>query len=187
MKKIILSIIAILPLWVTAQSTVNPDTVCYQTPGSTYSVVNDPANTYNWTVASPGTITSGQGTSAIVVDWSSASPGLINNAITVTATNQFGCDTVVTLNVFILNIIPTFTAQASCVDAGCITLVGTPSGGIFTGTGVTGQYQFCPSIAGVGSHTITYSYSFAGCTWTTTGSGPFVVNPLPNISPISHN
>jgi hypothetical protein len=187
MKKLILSLLAILPLFAAAQSTTNPDTVCYQTPGSTYSVVNDPNNTYTWTVAAPGTITSGQGTNAIVVDWSSAAPGLITNAITVRAVNQFGCDTTVSINVFILNIVPTFTAQASCVDAGCIALVGTPAGGIFTGPGVTGQYEFCPSIAGVGSHTLTYTYSFAGCTWTTTGTGPFVVNPLPNISPISHN
>jgi hypothetical protein len=187
MKKLLLTFVALIPFLAFSQSTTNPDTVCYQTPGSTYSVTSDPGVIYNWTIASPGTITSGQGTNSIVVDWSTASPGLIANGVTVTITNQFGCDTLTRLDVFILNIVPTFTAQASCVDGGCIPLTGTPSGGVFTGTGVTGQYQFCPSIAGVGSHTITYAYSFAGCTFTTTGSGPFVVNPLPSISPISHN
>ena len=187
MKKILLLILMLIPFMGMAQLTTNPDTVCYQTPGSTYSVTSDPGVTYNWVIASPGTITSGQGTGSIVVDWSAAAPGLINNAVTVTITNQFGCDTLATLDVFILNIVPTFVAQTACLDEPCIPLVGTPTGGVFTGPGVTGTYDFCPSIAGVGSHTLTYTYTFAGCTFTTTGSGPFVVNPLPSISPISHN
>jgi hypothetical protein len=187
MKKLIAILLAFAPLALMAQSTVSPDTVCYQSSGSTYSVTSDPGVTYSWQVASPGVITAGQGTSSIVVDWSTASPGLIPNAVTVTVTNSTGCDTLAVLDVFILQIVPTFTAQASCVDGPCIPLTGTPSGGVFTGAGVSGQYQFCPSVAGVGSHTITYAYTFAGCTFTTTGSGPFVVNPLPSISPISHN
>lgn len=185
MKKL-LFFIALIPFIASAQSTTNPDTVCYQTPGSTYSVTSDPGVTYNWTVASPGTITSGQGTSNIIVDWSTANPGFIPNAVSVTVTSQAGCDTSTTIDVFILNIVPSFTSQASCVDAGCISLTGTPLGGVFTGPGVSGN-QFCPSVAGVGSHTLTYTYSQSGCTFTTTGSGPFVVNPLPTISQISHN
>lgn len=187
MKKLLLILFMILPFIGISQSTSNPDTVCYQTPGSTYSVVSDPGVTYNWTVASPGVITSGQGSNNIIVDWSAAGPGLINNAVTVTATNSFGCDTTTVVSVFIYNIPPTFTAQNSCLNAGCIPLVGTPSGGVFTGPGVTGTYQFCPNIAGVGSHTITYTYTLGGCVFTTTGSGPFVVNPVPTITPISHN
>ena len=187
MRFLFLFSILLIPFLASAQSTVNPDTVCYQTPGSTYSVTSDPGVTYNWILAAPGTITSGQGTSAIVANWSSASPGLIPNAVRVVVTNGNGCDTAVNLDVFILNIVPTFTAQASCVDGNCIPLTGTPTGGVFTGPGVSGQYQFCPSVAGTGSHTLTYTYQFAGCTFTTTGSGPFVVNPLPTISLIQHN
>lgn len=187
MKKLLFVLFMALPFLGFSQSTTNPDTVCYQTPGSTYSVTSDPGVTYNWTVASPGVITSGQGSNNIVVDWSTAAPGMINNAVSVTITSQFGCDTSTTINVYILNIVPTFTAQASCVDAGCIPLNGTPAGGVFTGPGVSGQYQFCPDVAGVGSHTLTYTYTQNGCTFTTTGTGPFVVNPLPTISPISHN
>lgn len=187
MKKIILYLLALLPLAAFSQSTVSPDTVCYGASGSTYSVTSDPGVTYAWTVTAPGTITSGQGTNAIVVSWANASPGLIANGVSVTVTNSFGCDTLVRLDVFILRIQPTFTAQPSCVDGSCIPLTGTPSGGVFTGTGVSGQYQFCPSVAGVGSHTLTYAYTLAGCTFTTTGSAPFVVNPLPTITPITHN
>lgn len=187
MKQLRLIALLILPLASMAQTTTNPDTVCFGSSGSSYSVTSDPNVTYAWTVASPGTITSGQGTGSIMVSWASAQPGLIPNAVTVTVTNQWGCDTLVNLDVFILQIVPVFTATASCVDGACIPLTATPSGGIFTGPGVTGQYQFCPSLAGVGSHTLTYAYTFAGCTFTSTGSGPFVVNPLPTISPISHN
>lgn len=192
MKKLLILSIVLVPFLGMAQSTTNPDTVCYQTPGSTYTVTSDPGNTYTWTVASPGVITSGQGTPSIVVDWSTANPGLISNAVTVTVATPFGCDTSTTIDVFILNIVPTFTPTPLCVNAGCIPIVGTPAGGVFTGTGVSGpnasgSYEFCPGIAGVGSHTVTYAYTLAGCTFTTTGTGPFVVNPLPTISPISHN
>lgn len=187
MKKLLLLLLMAIPFMSLAQSTTNPDTVCYQASGSTYTVTSDPGNTYSWTVASPGVITAGQGTPSITVDWSTANPGLISNAVTVTVATPFGCDTSTTIDVFILNIVPTFTPTPLCVDAGCIPLTGTPAGGVFTGPGVTGTYQFCPGIAGVGSHTLTYTYTQNGCTFTTTGTGPFVVNPLPTISPISHN
>jgi hypothetical protein len=48
-------------------------------------------------------------------------------------------------------------------------LAGTPSGGTFTGSGVSqsgGNYYFTPSVAGAGTHTI--SYSVSGCNATTT-------------------
>ncbi|MCQ2605697.1 MAG: glycosyl hydrolase family 8 [Bacteroidales bacterium] len=56
--------------------------------------------------------------------------------------------------------------DAQCVDAADLTLsvTATPVGGIgtFSGEGVTGT-TFSPSKAGVGSHTITYSYEVNGC------------------------
>ena len=75
-------------------TTLNPDTVCYQTNGSIYQVTNTPGYTYTWNVAAPGVITSGQGTNQIGVNWSAAAPGLINNAVTVTATNASGSNTI---------------------------------------------------------------------------------------------
>lgn len=44
-----------------------------------------------------------------------------------------------------------------CADAQSVTLTGTPSGGSFSGSGISGS-QFNPSTAGVGTHIITYSY-----------------------------
>ena len=94
-----------------SQSTVNPDTVCYQSTGlSTYSVPNIGSGTYTWTITAPGVITSGQGTNAISVNWSTAVPGLITNGVTVTYTSPppANCPaTPVTLNVLIYNVTPT--------------------------------------------------------------------------------
>ncbi|MCX6270863.1 MAG: hypothetical protein NTU44_06525, partial [Bacteroidetes bacterium] len=50
-----------------------------------------------------------------------------------------------------------------CVDAGAIALVGTPEGGTYSGDGVDNGF-FYPGVAGVGTHSITYSYSdINGC------------------------
>jgi len=87
-------------LYPKAQTT---DTVEYHSTNVTYQVTNIPGNTYTWSVISPGTITSGQGTNQITVNWNSAGPGFIPNAVSVFATNQFGCvSPTVLLNLFIL-------------------------------------------------------------------------------------
>lgn len=167
-------------------TTTDPDTVCINTPGSTYQVTSTAGWTYNWVVTAPGVITSGQGTNAIVVDWSAASAGLINNGVTVTGTNASGCTSLpIDLDVFILNVVPTITAIGPfCITDPCTTLVGTPAGGTFSGTGVVAG-QFCPTTSGAGSFTITYTYIQNGCTYTTTTT--VVVNTQPTLSPIQHN
>ncbi len=60
-----------------------------------------------------------------------------------------------------------------CIDGKVITLSGTPSGGTFSGPGVTGN-EFNPATAGVGSHNITYSIG-GNCP----GSKDFKINVLP--------
>jgi hypothetical protein len=169
-------------------STVNPDTVCYQTNGSIYTVPSLGAGyTYTWTVAAPGVITSGAGTNTINVNWSSASPGLITNGVTVYATNTAtGCQSApITLNVLIYNIVPTITAIGPfCQGAPCVTLTGSPAGGVFSGTSVVGN-QFCPTTSGTGTFTITYTVTQGGCTFTTTTT--VTVSPNPVLSPIQHN
>lgn len=159
------------------------DTVCYRSTTSTYQVPNVAGNTYNWTVATPGIITSGQGTNIITVNWGTANPGLITNAVSVFATNQFGCvSPPVLLDVFVLNIVPTVAPIELCFGQPCVTLSGTPVGGTWSGIGVNGN-QFCP--IAIGNSTITYTYSLGGCVFTATGTA--VVNPLPTISPIQHD
>jgi len=182
--KLFFSLLLIFLFVNTAKSQV--DTVCYNTSSaSTYQVVNVPGDTYTWSVASPGVIVNGQGTNLITVNWGTVNPGLIPNAVSAFATNSFGCvSPPVNIDIFVLNIIPTITPINLCVNAPCVTLSGTPSGGTWSGVGVSGN-QFCPSTAGVGSTQITYTYRIGGCTFSTVTTA--VVNPLPSISPIQHN
>lgn len=187
MKKLITTLFIVLANIALAQfTTINPDTVCYQTNGSIYNVTNTVGYTYQWTVAAPGVLTSGQGTNQINVNWSNANPGLINNAITVTATGPGGCQSApVTLNVFILQVVSTITPIGPfCIGAPCVNLVGSPAGGTWSGTGVANG-QFCSSLSGTGTYTITYAINQGGCTFTTTTN--VVVNPIPVLSPINHN
>jgi hypothetical protein len=79
-----------------------------------------------------------------------------------------GCSTADTISVTI-NVVPTVTASASdltvCELDGDVFMVGTPVGGIWSGTGVTGN-QFDPSV-GAGSYSPLYTYTDAnGCTGT---------------------
>ena len=92
MKKILILLLLMIPTISFSQlTTINPDTVCYQTNGSLYSVNNIMGLNYIWTVSAPGVITSGQGSNQITVNWSAANPGLIPNAVSVYATNAAGC------------------------------------------------------------------------------------------------
>ena len=66
-----------------------------------------------------------------------------------------------------INSIPSVTASASsvvvCVADAIVTLTGTPTGGVWSGPGVSGS-TFSPTSAGVGLHTAIYSYTDAnGC------------------------
>ena len=66
-----------------------------------------------------------------------------------------------------INSIPAVTASASsvvvCVADAIVTLTGTPTGGVWSGPGVSGS-TFSPTSAGLGLHTAIYSYTDAnGC------------------------
>ncbi len=79
---------------------------------------------------------------------------------------QFGIDAtddiVVTENALPVLTITGFAANY-CDNGMPVALVASPVGGVFTGTGVIGT-EFNPATAGVGNHTITYSYTDAnGC------------------------
>jgi len=91
----------------------------------------------------------------------------------VVVTNVNGCmgsdSAVVTINSN-----PTVTASASsvlvCVDDATVSLTGTPTGGVWSGPGVSGS-NFNPTAAGVGAQTAIYSYTDAnGCSGNATVS-----------------
>ena len=81
-----------------------------------------------------------------------------NETYTVTANNN-GCFASDEVFVEVLPL-PTVTAgdpQTLCLNHAPITLMGTPTGGTFSGNGIVSN-EFDPELAGEGEHTITYSY-----------------------------
>jgi len=184
MKKLVLLLIMFLPLISIAQlTTFNPDTVCINsTNPSTYEVANTAGHSYTWTTT--GSLLSGQGTNQISVDWSTEPAGLINNAISVFATSADGCISgIVFLNVLIYNVAPTIVLASFCEGEPCEPLVGSPTGGVWSGVNVVNG-EFCPTTAGTSS--VTYTVTVDGCVFTTTVNN-FVVNPTPILLNISHN
>lgn len=128
--------------------------------GGTYSGTGVTGNQFSPTVA-------GVGTHQVVY--------------TVTST---GCSDTAQIAVTVTaNPSPVFPAlTAVCVDASPISLTGvgaTPTGGTFSGTGVTGT-NFSPMVAGVGTHTLTYAISSGGCSGSATQT--ITVNALPTVT-----
>ncbi len=173
-------------------TTTQPDTVCYQSTAlSTYTVTSIGSGTYTWTVPTCATLVSGQGTNTIQVNWSACPPGFINDAISVTYASPApaNCPAApVYMDVLIYQVVPTITALGPlCESDPCVTLVGTPAGGTWSGLGVSGN-QFCPDNVTNGTNavsTITYTVNAGGCTFTTTTTVP--VYGTPTLSPIQHN
>jgi len=87
-------------------------------------------------------------------------PASGTQTLTYTYTDGNNCTNAATFTVTVNNApTATFTMPATiCVSASPITLGGTPSGGTYTGDGVTGT-QFNPTTAGVGATTVTYTYT----------------------------
>lgn len=123
-----------------------------------YSISPVPNTTgYTWTVPAGASINSGQNTTSIQVIF-----GNTSGNISVTADNQCGSSPAAVLPVTV-NPLPSVnlnvTPDSVCSSASPVALSGgTPNGGVYTGNGVSGG-NFNPVTAGVGTHTITYSYT----------------------------
>ena len=110
--------------------------------------------------------------------------GTGNQLVIYNYTDANGCSNSDTINT-IVYMNPNVTILSNlnssyCADASSITLTASPSGGNFSGAGVTGN-SFNPSTAGTGSHTITYSYTDGnGCS--NMDSVSTIINSLPTVS-----
>ncbi|GDX52664.1 hypothetical protein LBMAG27_17110 [Bacteroidota bacterium] len=97
---------------------------------------------------------------------------VVTSTYTVTGTSAQNCSStaqvVVTVNP-IPNVSFSGLNAANCITSAANNLTGNPAGGVFSGTGITGN-NFDPSLAGTGGpYTITYSYTDAnGCSNTST-------------------
>lgn len=128
--------------------------------GGTYSGTGVSGTTFNPT-------TSGEGTFAITYSYTNAN-GCVSSAQSSMVVNAV---TAVTLS----------STPPVCNNTSSFTLTGgTPSGGTYSGTGVSSN-NFFPSVAGVGTTTITYTYTNAqGCASTATANQ--VVNAAPTVT-----
>lgn len=113
----------------------------------------------------PGGIFSGPGINGNSFDPATASIG--THIITYTVLDGNGCTNSSTQTVDVIRS-PSLSfaglAGTYCPNASNATLTGSPSGGIFSGSGVTGN-TFSPVSAGTGTFTITYTYTDGnGCT-----------------------
>lgn len=134
--------------------------------------LNDPSFALSGGIPSGG-IYSGPGVSGGMFNPQNAGTGL--HVITYTYTNANGCTNSATASIYVDLIIVTLDPFAPvCVDAAPFALTGgLPVGGTYSGTGISNGI-FNPSAAGVGTHTITYSYPNGDPATQT-----ITVNPLP--------
>lgn len=98
--------------------------------------------------------------------------------------NVDGCDSVATTDLTV-NPLPTvsITSDTTCLQSAPFSLNGTPNGGTFSGSGVSGG-NFDPAVAGVGSIAITYTYTDQlGCT--NSANGTIVVENCASIGDLN--
>lgn len=125
----------------------NSTSICI---GSSATIIASGVNTYTWNTSS--------NSSSITVNPTSTTVYTVSG-------NLVGCATtavkVVTVTV---NALPVVTLGSItgplCVYNASVALAGTPSGGTYVGTGVSGA-SFDPAVSGVGTFTLTYNYTDA--------------------------
>ncbi len=154
-------------------------TVCAGT-NATFNVVATgvPApNIYQWQVSTNGGVTwtnlttGGSYTPTLTV--SPTTTALNNNRYRVIVTNSCGQN--VTSNAAILTVNPLPVVSATdlwtrriCISDTLVPLVGTPTGGSWSGIGVSG-FNFVPTATAIGTYTLTYTFTNSfGCTATDT-------------------
>jgi gliding motility-associated-like protein len=124
------------------------------------------------------------GPGVVGTNFNASAAGLGQQTLTYTYTDINGCTNSAT-NTTIVKPLPSVSfpglLSPQCVNSTTYTLVGgTPAGGIYSGPGVTGT-NFNASVAGIGTHTITYSYSSVyGCV--NYAVNTIVVRALPIVS-----
>ncbi|MGZ3862135.1 MAG: DUF4082 domain-containing protein [Bacteroidia bacterium] len=145
---------------------------CDSTITTIVTVNQKPTITVNatQTVVCAGSSVTLNGSGAATYTWSNgvtdgiAFTPVSSQTYTITGTDLNNCTNSATITISV-NTLPVVTfvslgfRDTVCISSGFQTFAnGSPAGGTYSGPGVTGT-QFDPSAAGVGTHTITYSYT----------------------------
>ncbi len=166
-------------------STANVDVVVNPLPtvacGGPYGPLCSNAAAIALTGSPVGGTWSGTGVSGSTFDPSVSGAGSFT--LTYNYTDGNGCSNSCTTSITV-NAAPVVTCGGPygpvCINAGTIALSGSPVGGTWSGTGVTGS-DFDPSVSGAGTFTLLYSYTDGnGCSNSCTTS--ITVNPLPVVT-----
>jgi len=138
--------------------TVNNATIC---AGNSANLIANGASTYSWNT--------GAGTSSI-----SVSPTITT---VYTTTGTVGSCSSIRTSTVVVNALPSLTLASSSgtactISSGGITLslTGSPSGGVYSGTGVVGSTFTAQAIAGTYTAAYSYTNSTTGCSNTTNAS-----------------
>jgi Secretion system C-terminal sorting domain len=143
-------------------------TIC-EGAGATFSVAATTgvgSLTYQWQLSTNGGSTYANISGATTSSFAQASVPVGQNGYRFRVIVTAGCGSV-TSNAAILtvNAYPVISFSPTpivCLSDGAVSLSASPSGGAFSGAGVSGS-TFTPSVAGVGIKTVTYTVSNAGC------------------------
>ena len=154
------------------------DTLMVTCPPDTNVCANEPAFALSGASPAGGTY-SGTGVSNNIFDPAVAGPGA--HIITYTYTEDYCCTHTCTSTIFV-DTIPVMDCPADfsvCKDDAPFALNASPTGGTFSGTGVSAG-QFDPNSAGTGTHTITYTFTDGnGCSNSCTFD--ITVKPVPEM------
>ncbi len=158
----------------TSTFTITP--VCNQSAIITYTGTSLPTATYTWGFGG-GAVISGNGAGPYTIRWTAGGTKSISLQV-----SQNGCISSTANQTFTVPAapVPSFNVAATtCQSTISTALTGTPTGGVFSGTGISGS-TYTPST--VGTNTITYSYTNPpdGCVYTAVKT--VTVNPLPAVS-----
>lgn len=128
---------------------------------------------------SSGTLT---GTGVVNNQFIPSQSGVGTFSLTYTFTDPNGCTNTTSIDVTVVGSNPPIIAVPSdlCIDAPTVTMVGTPSGGVFQINGVVSTNQFVPSTALIGNNIISYTTTDAsGCI--ASENETIIVHQLPTI------
>jgi len=160
------------------ENTQNPNVTISGAPqsacaGELITLTAEGADLYTW----PPPVNSSQNSVTV-------SPPIGTYTASVTGTdNSNGCQGTVGVS-FQVNPLPNVSfslpIQQFCQSSPSIVLNGSPSGGTYAGPGIVNQNMFDPNLAGVGTHTLFYTYTdpLTGCS-NTTVPVPLTVNSTP--------